>query len=143
MFVLAVMALLAASTAITVVTAQEQETPPEMPYEAVHALYAVAVATPTGFIIAFFTSVAGYFSKTKPEKFKLENFLYTALISIAIGTITVYSGLPQQNAMILITTWLANGYVTWYIWKLSRIVVRTLAKKGVWTPQLTGPPTPA
>jgi hypothetical protein len=125
------------------VACAQEETPPELPIEAIHALYAVAVATPTGFIIAFLTSMAGYFSKTQPEKFKLENFLYTAAISVAIGTVTVYSGLPQQSALIMVTTWLANGYLTWYIWKLSTIVARALAKKGMWIPQPTGPPATA
>lgn len=129
---------MALAVVLPVALAQE-ETPPEVPYEAIHALYAVAVATPTGFIVALFTSLAGYFSKTQPEKFKLENFLYTAAISVAIGTITVYSGLPQQSALIMVTTWLANGYITWYMWKLSTILARALAKKQVLT-TATGPP---
>jgi len=86
--------------------------------------------------MAFTTVLVGYLSKISPEKFKLVNFIFTMLISLAIGTLIVYAGWTYVQ----IETWLANGFLTWYIWKLSTIVARTLAKKGIWTPEPTGPP---
>lgn len=109
-------------------TENATEVPPPMEYGAIQAVYALGIATPMGFLIAFITCLAGYASKTSPEQFKVENLIYTALISILIGFITTYTGLTGLNGVTAIA-WLANGYITWYIWKLSRITAKTLAKK--------------
>jgi uncharacterized membrane protein len=106
------------------------ETPPEIGFESMRLIYAVGIATPMGFFIAFITCMAGYASKTKPEEFKVENLIYNAFISIVIGFITTYAGLTGLNAVTTIS-WLANGYITWYIWKISRIAARTLTKKRI------------
>jgi hypothetical protein len=116
------------------------EVPPPIEYGAIQAVYALGIATPMGFFIAFLTCMAGYASKMSPEKFKVENLIYTALISIVIGFITTYAGLTGLNAATAIA-WLANGYITWYIWKISRIAAKTLTKKGIFTQPQIGPPT--
>ncbi len=72
----------------------------------------------------FATVAAGYLSKTKPKNL-LENFIFTLLISLTIETLTVYAGWTYAQ----IELWLANGFLTWYIWKLSTILVKIIAKK--------------
>jgi len=119
--------------------AAEAETPPEMPVEAINAIWSVAIATPVGFFIAFLTCLAGYASKTPPEKFRLDHFLYTAIITVCIGAIFMYSGLPQQSVAIFVVTWLGTGYIAWYIWKGSQIFATIITKHFLPTPE--GPPT--
>ena len=130
------LALMILSAVAPVVFAQE-ETPPEVPYQAVQAIWALAKATPIALVMAFATVAAGYLSKTKPTEFKLENFVFTLLISLTIGTLTIYAGWTYTQ----VELWLANGFLTWYIWKLSTILVRIIAKKETLTPPAAGPPT--
>lgn len=154
---LALMALLAAVTALTYCvnvdilpatpTAStrlvQDEAPPEVPYDAMHALYAVGQAAPMAFLMAFLTCLAGYGSKTKPEEFKLANFIYTALISLAIGTITTFAGLTTESAKAWITMWIANGFLTWYVWKVAKIIANWITKNGRFALPATGPPATA
>jgi len=49
------------------------------------------------------------------EAFKLENF-FTILISFIIGVSTVYGGWFY----VMIEQWLANGFLTWYLWKVAK-----------------------
>lgn len=119
--------------------AEAQDVPPEIPIEAIKAIWATAIATPMGFLMAFLACIAGYASKTKPEDFKLDYFLYTSFISIIIGAIFMYSGLPQQSATIFVVTWLADGFISWYIWKGTKIFAIIIAKRFLPTP--AGPPT--
>jgi len=102
-----------------------QMSPPELPIQVIHGIWALAVATPIGLVIAFFNCLAGYLSKTSPENFKLENFIYTVLISLVIGFLTVYAGWTYT----MVEMWLANGFLTWYIWKMASILARIIAKK--------------
>jgi len=134
-FVLAVLALLAVSSAITVVTAQD-ETPPEVPIEWIHGLWAVAKAVPIAFVTTFAVVIAGYLSKTAPRDFKLENFIYTLLISLTIGILTLFAGWTYAD----VQQWLATGFITWYIWKVAKILAGIIAKKLNWAPTPTGPP---
>jgi hypothetical protein len=111
-----------------------------VPYEWIHAVWAAAKAAPIGIITALVTSLAGYLSKTPGENFKLENFCFTAVISFLVGLLTVYGGWSYAQ----IELWLANGFLTWYIWKVAKII----AKKFGWQKELTaetgpGPPTQA
>jgi len=115
-----------------------QEAPPEVPLEWVHGVWAAAKATPIAIIMALITSLAGYFSKTAPENFKLENFLFTTLISFLVGFLSIYAGWSYAS----IELWLANGFLTWYIWKLAKILTRTITKKLSAIPT-TSPPTTA
>jgi hypothetical protein len=88
--------------------------------------------------MALITSLAGYFSKTAPEDFKLENFLFTTLISFLVGFLSIYAGWSYSQ----VELWLANGFLTWYIWKLAKILARTITKKFV-PATGPGPPTTA
>jgi hypothetical protein len=106
-------------------------------YEWIHAVWAAVKATPVGVLVALVTSLAGYLSKTPGENFKLENFAFTAIISFLIGLLTVYGGWTYAQ----VELWLANGFLTWYIWKVAKII----AKKLSWTRQpapTTGPGLP-
>jgi len=139
-FVLVFTLIMLAAPAFAQVENATEEVPPPVEYGAIQAVYALGIATPMGFFIAFITCLAGYAGKTKPEEFKVENLIYTALISIVIGFITTYAGLTGLNAATAIA-WLANGYITWYIWKISRIAANRLTKKYI--QPATGPPQAA
>jgi len=47
---------------------------------------------------------------------KLENFAFTAIISFIIDLLTVYGGWSYTQ----IELWLANGFLTRYIWKVAK-----------------------
>jgi hypothetical protein len=134
-----VITLLALTMLAAPAFAVDAETPPALPIEVINGIWAVAVATPLGFLVAFFTCLAGYASKTPPEQFKLDHFLYTAIISVSIGAIFMFSGLPQTSITIFVVTWFANGYITWYIWKATKIAAGIITNHFIPTP--TGPPT--
>ena len=122
-FFAVILALCLAALSLTaVVLAQEPpaEPVPEVPYEWIHAVWVAAKAAPIGIITALVTSLAGYLSKTPGEKFKLENFAFTALISFLVGLLTVYGGWSYGQ----IELWLANGFLTWYIWKAAKIIAK-------------------
>jgi len=102
-----------------------QEAAPEVPLEWVHGIWAAAKAAPVAIVMALVTSLAGYMSKTAPENFKLENFLFTTLISFLVGFLSIYAGWSYSQ----IELWLANGFLTWYIWKLAKILAKTITKK--------------
>ena len=90
-FVFAVIpALLMLASAFPVMAAEE--TPPEVPLQWIHGIWAATKAAPVAIVIALITSLAGYFSKTAPENFKLENFLFTTLISFLVGFLSIYAG---------------------------------------------------
>jgi hypothetical protein len=107
------------------VRAQTGTSPPDLPFEWIHALWSAAQASPIALIIAFASSLAGYLSCTPPESFSLGKFLYTALISGLIGFLTLIAGWNYSA----IQQWLANGFLTWYIWKVSNIIANLITKK--------------
>lgn len=115
----------------------QEETPPDMPLEWIQSVWAAAKATPVALVISFFTVIAGYLSSTDPKKFKLENFVFTLVICFIVGFLTISAGWTYTQ----VQQWLANGFITWYIWKLSVIAAGVIAKKGIFTQQATGPPT--
>ena len=128
------LATLALSLAAPVLA--QEETPPEVSTEWIYAVWAIAKATPIALLIAFATVLVGYLSKTPPEKFKLDHFIFTLLISLTIGILTIWAGWSYT----LIQQWLANGFLTWYIWKVAKILAGIITKKGIFT-TATGPPT--
>jgi len=134
-----VITILAFAILATPALAIDAEAPPTLPVEVIDGIWAVAVATPLGFLVAFFTCLAGYASKTPPEQFKLDHFLYTALISVVVGAIFMFSGLPNQSIATFVLTWLGDGFITWYIWKLTKIFAGIITKHFI--PAPTGPPT--
>ena len=129
-----ILVLTALSATAPLAFAQEPG-PPELPIEAIHAIWAAAVAIPTALVIAFANCLVGYLSKTPPEQFKLADFLYTILISLTIGVLTMYFGWNYAT----IQTWFANGFLTWYVWKLATILAKIITKKPLFT-LATGPP---
>jgi hypothetical protein len=138
-----ILACLSAALFLTTLAFAQEPSPepvPPVPYEWIHAVWAAAKATPIGVLMALVTSLAGYLSKTSGENFKLENFAFTSIISFLIGFLTVYGGWSYAQ----IELWLANGFLTWYIWKVAKII----AKRFSWTKQSpltaeSGSPTPA
>jgi len=99
-----------------------QETLPAVPIEWTHSIWVAAKATPIAILTALATCLVGYLSKTSPDKFRLENFLFTALISLVVGFVTVYAGWSYAS----VELWFANGFLTWYIWKIAKIAVNKL-----------------
>jgi len=128
------LALLVLALAAPVMAAEDA--PPEVPLQWVHGIWAAAKAAPIAIIIALITSLAGYFSKTAPENFKLENFLFTTLISFLVGFLSIYAGWSYSN----IELWLANGFLTWYLWKIAKILAKVITKKFA---LVTGPGPPS
>ena len=113
-----------------------EDAPPEAPLEWVHGKWSAAKAAPIAIVMALSTSLAGYFSKTAPENSKLENFLFTVLISFLVGFLSIYAGWSYAN----VELWLANGFLTWYLWKIAKILAKVITKKFALTPG-PGPPT--
>ena len=99
-----------------------QEALPDVPIEWARSIWVAAKATPIAILTALATCLVGYLSKTSPDKFRLENFLFTALISLAVGFVTVYAGWSYAS----VELWFANGFLTWYIWKIAKIAVNKL-----------------
>jgi len=130
------LASLVLSVAAPVSFAQE-ETPPEVPYQLIHGMWTAVQTMPIALGIAFATCLVGYLSKTPPEQFKLSHFLYTAIISFTIGFLTIYAGWTYSQ----IELWLANGFLTWYIWKLANIIANAITKKQIATPATSPPET--
>jgi type IV secretory pathway VirB2 component (pilin) len=135
-FFAVILALLVLALAAPAVMAQE--TPPEVPVQWIQGIWAAAKATPIALVMALITCLAGYFSKTGPQDFKLENFLFTVLISFLVGFLSINAGWSYAN----IELWLANGFLTWYLWKVAKILARIITKKFVLTTG-SGPPTTA
>jgi hypothetical protein len=101
----------------------------------------VGEAAPIALVIAFLSSLAGYLSATPPENFSLAKFLYTALISAIVGFLTLYAHWNYATVQV----WLANGFITWYIWKASNIIAQFIISQfskaaTTVTAQATGPP---
>lgn len=113
---------LAIAVSLLVYPVFAQEALPEVPFEWTHSIWVAAKATPIAILTALATCLVGYLSKTSPDKFRLENFLFTALISLAVGFVTVYVGWSYAS----VELWFANGFLTWYIWKIAKIAVNKL-----------------
>jgi hypothetical protein len=138
MFLVAVFIVAALFVAAPVVFAQgPSEAPPAVAIDW-QTLGQIGEATPIALVVALFSSLAGYLSSTPPESFSLAKFLYTALISGAIGFLTLYAGWNYA----MIQTWLANGFITWYLWKASNIIAKFIVsrfgKPATTTPAATG-----
>jgi hypothetical protein len=136
MFFAVILACLSAALFLTAVTfAQDPPTEPspEIPYEWIHGVWAAAKATPIGILIALATSLAGYLSKTPDEKFKPANFAFTTIISFVIGFLTLYGGWSYAQ----IELWLANGFLTWYIWKAAKIIAKKFGLQAGLRPPTT------
>jgi hypothetical protein len=138
-----VLALLAVWLAAPVVFAQGTNSTTEAPPGVAidwKTLSQIGEAAPIAIIIALVSSLAGYLSSTPPESFSLAKFLYTALISAIVSFLTLYAGWNYATVQI----WFANGFITWYLWKASNIIVNftisRFSKSATTTSTATGPP---
>lgn len=113
-----VLVLLALCVAVPVFA--QESAPPEVPYDWIYGIWTTAKATPIAILVALATCLAGYLSKTPAEQFRLESFVFTVLISLVIGFLTLYAGWTYATVQM----WLANGFLTWYIWKLAKIIAK-------------------
>lgn len=136
--ILALLVLALATQVLASPVLAVEEPPPEVSLQWIQGVWTAAKATPIALVIALITCLAGYFSKTGPEEFKLESFLFTVLISFTVGFLSIYAGWSYTN----IQLWLANGFLTWYLWKIAKILARIITKKFVLTTG-PGPPTTA
>jgi len=64
------------------------------------------------------TSLLGFLKQTPPEKFELDKFLATAMISVLMGILTLGFGWDYTVA----EQWLANGAITLYIYWIAKII---------------------
>jgi hypothetical protein len=138
-FFVVVLALLAVCIAAPVVFAQGgSEAPPGVAIDW-QILSQIGEAMPIAIVVALASSLAGYLSSTPPESFSLAKFLYTALISAIIAFLTLYARWDYAT----VQTWLANGFITWYLWKASNIIAKFIVsrfgKPATTTPTATSP----
>lgn len=113
----------------------EGETAPAVPFQAIYEAFAkVGYAAPVAVLVGLVTSLLGFMSKTSPEAFKLDHFIYTALISLVIGVATVAGGWNY----VIMEQWLANGSLTIWLYWLAKIVAKRLGWNVVLA--VAGPP---
>ena len=112
---LSVLALVAMLTStIAMVFAQDPE--PSAPLVAFFT--SAAKIVPVAVLMAVATSMLGYLRSTPPEKFELDKFLVTIIISLIMGVLTIGFGWDYTIA----EQWLANGCVTVWIYWTAKIV---------------------
>jgi hypothetical protein len=113
----------------------ETEVAPAVPFEAIYEAFAkVGYAAPVAVLVGLVTSLLGYMSKTSPEAFKLDHFIYTAIISLVIGVATVAGGWNY----VIMEQWLANGSLTIWLYWIAKIVAKRLGWNVV--SAVAGPP---
>ena len=78
----------------------------------------MAKVLPIAILMGLLTSLLGYLKQTPPEKFELDKFLATAMISVIMGILTLGFGWDYTTAQ----EWLANGAVTLYIYWIAKII---------------------
>ena len=101
-------------SAITMVFAQDPE--PQAPLVAFFTNTAKIV--PVAVLMAVATSILGYLRSTPPEKFELDKFLATIIISLIMGILTIGFGWDYTVA----EQWLANGCITLWIYWAAKII---------------------
>jgi len=112
LFVLALVAMLA----FAVPAAFAQEPTSEAPLAAFFT--DMAKVLPIAILMGLLTSILGYLKQTPPEKFELDKFLATAIISVLMGILTLGFGWDYTTAQ----EWLANGAITLYIYWIAKII---------------------
>ena len=116
----------------------EGETAPAVPFQAIYEAFAkVGYAAPVAVLVGLVTSLLGFLSKTSPEAFKLDHFIYTALISLVIGVATVAGGWNY----VIFEQWLANGSLTIWLYWIAKIVAKRLGWAQVALAAGAGPPS--
>ena len=129
LFVLTLIAML--SPSISLVFAQDSA--PDAPLAAFFTNAAKIV--PVAVLMAVATSILGYLRSTPPEKFELDKFLATIIISLIMGILTIGFGWDYTLA----EQWLANGCITlWIYWTAKIIAIKV---RWIKLPQPTAPQT--
>jgi len=132
MFFAVIFALTAVLCVVPLAYAQEPELTPSPALQPIYEVFkAVGYALPVALLVGLLTCLLGYLKATPPEQFKLENFIYTALISLIVGIATLYGGWTYAK----IEEWLGNGALTIYIYWVAKII----AKKLKWAVQPAEP----
>jgi hypothetical protein len=101
----------------------QEPTPPQPALQPIYEVFkAVGYALPVALLVGLLTCLLGYLKATPPEQFKLENFIYTALISLIVGVATLYGGWTYVQ----VEEWLGNGALTIYIYWVAKIIAKKL-----------------
>jgi hypothetical protein len=122
--------------------AYAQEAPPEVPLDWIHRVWStVQVVTPVAIIVALANIFVGYLTKTKPEDFRLDYCVYTAMISFIVGVATIAFGWTYTQ----LQEWLGSGVLTWWIWRGAKVLAAKITAKKLATlisQPATGPGPP-
>ena len=119
-----VLALLALAVAMPVAFAQTATNststgaPPPFNFASMQTISTLGLSVPVALVVAIVSCLAGYLAQNPPEQFSLAKFLYTFLVSTIVGFFTIVMGWSYSTVL----PWLANGFITWYLWKASNIL---------------------
>jgi len=107
---------------VSVATAFAQDTDAPSVTEQLDGLFDdVSAVVPSAFVIAFATSMLGYFRNTPPEDFELVKFVSTLVLSIVIGVATMATGWDYNTVL----AYLANaGLTIWIYWGIKIIALK-------------------
>ena len=120
-FVLALLALAVAmpvAFAQTVTNSTSSGGPPPFDFASMQTIQTLGLSVPVALVVAIISCLAGYLAQTPPESFNLAKFLYTFMVSVIVGFFTIVMGWNYSTLL----PWLANGFITWYLWKASNIL---------------------
>jgi hypothetical protein len=119
-----VLALLSLAVAMPVAFAQTATNstssggPPPFDFASMQTIQTLGLSVPVALVVAIVSCLAGYLAQTPPESFSLAKFLYTFMVSVIVGFFTIVLGWNYSTLL----PWLANGFITWYLWKASNIL---------------------
>ena len=125
-----VLALLALAVAMPFAFAQASNStatsgPPPFNFASIQTIQTLGLSVPVALVVAILSCLAGYLAQTPPESFSLAKFLYTFMVSVIVGFFTIVLGWDYSTLL----PWLANGFITWYLWKASNILASYITKR--------------
>jgi hypothetical protein len=125
-----VLALLALAVAMPVAFAQIATNstnggPPPFDFASLQTIQTLGLSVPVALVVAIVSCLAGYLAQTPPESFSLAKFLYTFMVSVIVGFFTIVMGWDYSTLL----PWLANGFITWYLWKASNILASYITSR--------------
>jgi len=128
--VLLALATIFMATGTVVSIAYAQDAPPEVPLDWIYRIWStVQVATPVAIAVASANIFIGYLTKTKPEDFRLDYCIYTAMISFIVGLATIALGWSYTQ----IQEWLGSGLLTWWLWRGAKVLATKITAKKLAT----------